>query len=149
MGKHSEHPETIFHEVITVIVIKLKYVKQLQDLKKSSAWNIYKKPCSMRNCSVAIPCPVHNHRLLQNTLRSQDPRHLVVINYLKYLNFMNFDEDIDNDPEIVQEHLATLTEEIHVKMMLDEIMRDTEGKGFSGELQKLSVLLLRFSIFND
>ena len=59
-----------------------------------------------------------------------------------------FDDDIDNDAEIVQEQLAVLTEEIHVKMMLDEIMSDTEGKGFSGELQKLSVLLLRFSIFN-
>ena len=189
MGKHSEDRETIIHEVIPVIVIKLNYVKQLQDLKKSSAWNIYKKPCSMRNCSVAIPCPVHNHRLLQNTLRSQDPRHLVVINYLKCLKrkkkirfwcFMMgtlphsgdnsilrnicglrpvisliyfytcnvFDDDTDNDAEIVQEQLAVLTEEIHVKMMLDEIMRDTEGKGFSGELQKLSVLLLRFSIFN-
>jgi hypothetical protein len=31
--KHSEDPETIIHEVIVVIVIKLNYVKQLQDLK--------------------------------------------------------------------------------------------------------------------
>jgi hypothetical protein len=49
VDKHSEDPETIIHEGIAVIVIKLNYVKQLQDLKKNSAWNIYKKPCSMRN----------------------------------------------------------------------------------------------------
>ena len=71
-----------------------------------------------------------------------------VISLIYFYTCNVFDDDIDYDAEIVQEQLAVLTEEIHVKMMLDEIMSDTEGKGFSGELQKLSVLLLRFSIFN-
>jgi hypothetical protein len=55
-----------------------------------------------------------------------------------------FDDDIDNDAQIVQEHLAVLTEEIDVKRALDDIMSDnmsdTEGKGFSGEVKKEHLL---------
>ena len=75
-----------------------------------------------------------------------------VISLIYFFTCNVFDDDIDNDAQIVQEHLAVLTEEIDVKMVLDDIMNDSDGKGFSGELKKehsLSVLLVRFTIFND
>ena len=80
-----DDPETILNTVIPVIIIKLNYIKQLQNLKESDAWHLYKQPCSSRNCSADTLCPVHNHSLLQDYLRSKDPRNLVVINYLKCL----------------------------------------------------------------
>ena len=45
MGKHSEDPETIIHEVIPVIAIKLNSVKLCME---------YKKPCSMRSWCVLV-----------------------------------------------------------------------------------------------
>ena len=139
MGKHSEDRETIIHEVIPVIVIKLNYVKQLQDLKKSSAWNIYKKPYFLRNCSVDIACPVHNHRLLEKkmrfwcfmmaTLPFSDSILMKICVLRSVISLIYFytcnvcDDNIDSDIETVQEQLAVLIEEIDVKMMLDDFVR--------------------------
>ena len=59
-----------------------------------------------------------------------------VISLIYFYTCYVFDVDIDNDVQIVQEQLNYLAEKIDVKMVLDDIMSDTDGKGFSGEVKK-------------